>query len=78
MTGGIIGILSYYPFATFLYSNLQFLNKDTDLKYHPQFIVYLAQAKLIFSSVASFFHTTTGQLVARHSIMAASMLFLAY
>ncbi len=42
MAGGLVGILAYYPFATFLYANLQFINKDTDLKYHPQFVVYLA------------------------------------
>ena len=42
MTGGIIGILMYYPFSTFLYANLQFMNKDTDLKYLPEFVVYIA------------------------------------
>ena len=57
MGGALVGILAYYPFATFLYSNLQFMNKDTDLKFDPQFIVYLAQAKLIFASLSSFLHT---------------------
>lgn len=42
MGGALVGILAYYPFATFLYANLQFMNKDTDLKYNPQFLVYLA------------------------------------
>lgn len=50
----LVGILAYYPFATFLYSNLQFVNKVTDLKFHPQFVVYLAQVKLIFSALSSF------------------------
>ena len=41
MGASLVGILCYYPLATFLYSNLQFVNKATDLKFHPQFVVYL-------------------------------------
>ena len=76
MGGALIGLLAYYPFATFLYANLQFINKDTDLKYHPQFMVYLAQAKLIFSSLASFLHSSDTSLIIRITLMAATALFL--
>lgn len=76
MGGALVGILAYYPFATFLYANLQFINKDTDLKYHPQFMVYLAQTKLIFSSVASFLHSSNTSMIIRITLMGAALLFL--
>lgn len=76
MGGALVGILAYYPFATFLYANLQFVNKDTDLKYNPQFMVYLAQAKLIFSSLASFLHSSNTSLIVRLALMASTILFL--
>ena len=76
MGGALVGILAYYPFATFLYANLQFVNKDTDLKYNPQFMVYLAQAKLIFSSLASFLHSSDSSLIVRLALMAATTFFL--
>lgn len=38
----IFVLVVYYPLATFMYANLQFVNKGSDLKYAPNFIVYLA------------------------------------
>ena len=78
MGAALVGILCYYPFATFLYANLQFVNKNTDLKYNPQFMVYLAQAKLIFASLASFLHSTKTSLIIRLTLMAATILLLAF
>ena len=67
----------YYPFATFLYSNLQFVNKTTDIKFHPQFIVYIAQIKFIFSTLASFLHSTSSLVIIRLMIMSGFMFILA-
>ena len=74
----IFVLVVYYPLATFMYANLQFVNKGSDLKYAPNFIVYLAQVKLILAILASFFRRNeTIQLVVRLVLSAASIAFLA-
>ena len=42
---GLLGILIYYPVATFFYPNFQFLDKTLDLKYNPSFTVLVLQGK---------------------------------
>ena len=79
ITIGLITLIAYYPLATFMYSNLQFVNKSSDLKYNPNFMVYLAQAKLIIAILASFFSSdNTIQLSVRIGLSSAVMLFLAF
>ena len=43
---GMLGLLIYYPVATFFYPNFQFLDKTLDLKYNPSFTVLVLQGKL--------------------------------
>ena len=79
ITIGLITLIAYYPLATFMYSNLQFVNKSSDLKYNPNFMVYLAQAKLIIAILASFFSSDNAiQLSVRIGLSSAVMLFLAF
>lgn len=74
----IFVLIVYYPLATFMYANLQFVNKGSDLKYAPNFIVYLAQVKLIIAILASFFRRdVTAELIVRIVLSAASLAFLA-
>ena len=43
----MLGILIYYPVATFFYPNFQFLDKSLDLKYNPSFTVLVLQGKIL-------------------------------
>ena len=62
-----------------MYANLQFVNKASDLKYNPNFMVYLAQSKLIIAILASFFSSTdTKKLSVRIGLSSAAMFFLAF
>ena len=51
---GFIGIMVYYPLATFMFANLQFQDKDLDLKYKPTFLIVLAQIKLLLAGISAF------------------------
>lgn len=73
----LVGILCYYPFATFLYSNLQFVNKINDIKFHSQFIVYFVQVKFIFVALNTFLRSTPALVIIRLIIMGGLMLLLA-
>jgi hypothetical protein len=53
--GSVIGVMLYYPLASFIYPNLQFADKSLDLKYKPTFIILLAQGKLVLTGIAVFF-----------------------
>ncbi len=76
---GLLVLILYYPLATFMYANLQFVNKGSDLKYAPNFMVYLAQVKLIIAILASFFRKdNTIQLTVRLLLSAAAVSFLAF
>eukprot|EP00002_Diphylleia_rotans_P039127 TRINITY_DN9002_c0_g1_i1.p1 TRINITY_DN9002_c0_g1~~TRINITY_DN9002_c0_g1_i1.p1 ORF type:complete len:1504 (+),score=222.72 TRINITY_DN9002_c0_g1_i1:71-4582(+) len=54
---GGIGIIFYYPVATFLYPNLQFQDQALDIKFDPTFVVIFAQASLIYAGAAAYFTT---------------------
>jgi len=51
----LVGLVTYYPVASFLVPNLQFKNKALDLKWNPSFMVLLLQIKLVQSSVIVFY-----------------------
>jgi hypothetical protein len=53
---GVIGLLIYYPLATYLYASLQFQDKSLDFKYRPSYIVLLSQLKLVIGGLNSFFN----------------------
>ena len=76
MALSIVGLVAYLPAATFLYSNVQFINRATDLKYHPQYMVYLALTKLLFSMLSSFLSYDIVLIVMRQVLMAAILMLL--
>lgn len=51
MAVAAIAMVIYYPVATFLYPNLQFIDDGDDLKYEPTFIVVETQAKLLIAGM---------------------------
>ena len=55
MCFGLLGMLLYYPVATFMYPNLQFQDLGLDFKFKPGYLVLLSQSKLLVSGVATFF-----------------------
>ena len=76
---GLLVLILYYPLATFMYANLQFVNKGSDLKYAPNFMVSLAQVKLMLAILASFFRKhIVSQLAVRLGLSASALLFLAF
>ncbi|EAR90173.2 transmembrane protein, putative (macronuclear) [Tetrahymena thermophila SB210] len=50
----LFGLLIYYPFTTFIFPNIQFIQKATDLKYQPSFLVLFQQGQLIVLGATSF------------------------
>ncbi|KAL4473469.1 hypothetical protein ABPG72_012148 [Tetrahymena utriculariae] len=50
----LLGLLIYYPFTTFIFPNIQFIQKATDLKYQPSFLVLFQQGQLIVLGATSF------------------------
>ncbi len=51
----MVGIIVYYPMATFMFPNLQFQDKLLDLKFYPSFLVLLSQVKLFMSCLQAFY-----------------------
>ncbi|KAL4473833.1 hypothetical protein ABPG74_022697 [Tetrahymena malaccensis] len=50
----LLGLFIYYPFTTFIFPNIQFIQKATDLKYQPSFLVLFQQGQLIVLGATSF------------------------
>eukprot|EP01006_Ploeotia_vitrea_P052716 TRINITY_DN67718_c7_g3_i1.p1 TRINITY_DN67718_c7_g3~~TRINITY_DN67718_c7_g3_i1.p1 ORF type:complete len:812 (-),score=438.40 TRINITY_DN67718_c7_g3_i1:1643-3946(-) len=50
-----IGVSVYYPTASFMYPNMQFVDKSLDIKFETTFLIFVAQGKLFLSGMASFF-----------------------
>lgn len=54
VAGSVLALLAYYPLATFVYPNLQFASKDTDIKYRPSWITLLQQMRLLLAAATVF------------------------
>jgi len=50
-----LGILIYYPMATFMNPNLQFADKLLDLKFKSSFLVIYSQINLFISGLSCFY-----------------------
>ena len=50
-----IGLILYYPAATFMDPNLQFVDKTLDIKFAPTYLIFLCQGKLMIAGAAVFF-----------------------
>jgi len=58
VAGAMICIVIYYPLATFMFPNLQFMDRTADIKFDPSYMVFLSQGKLIITGLAVFFPTS--------------------
>ncbi len=52
-----VAIIAYYPMASFMFPNLQFIDRSLDIKYDTTFLIIVAQGKLFLAGVASVFPT---------------------
>ena len=66
-------VCTYYPFATFIFSNLQFANKDADIKFSPSFVVLLSQVKLLVAGLNIFMRSGEIDIVMRLAILAVAL-----
>ncbi|CAG9321806.1 unnamed protein product [Blepharisma stoltei] len=51
----VVCAILYYPLATLLYPNIQYQNKELDLKYDTTFLVLESQGKLLIAGFSAFF-----------------------
>ena len=51
----IVALGIYYPAATLLYPNIQYKNKNLDIKFDTSFLVLESQAKVIIAGFSVFF-----------------------
>merc|ERR1711924_224956 len=58
MSAAALALLAFYPLATLISPNLQFNQKNLDLKHDPSFLVIERQAQLVIAAVAVFYGET--------------------
>jgi hypothetical protein len=56
--GALIVLLTYYPMASLLFPNLQFVDESLDIKFEPSFLIIIAQGKLLLAGIMAVFTNT--------------------
>ena len=72
----VCSVFMYYPVATFMYPNLQFVDKSVDLKFDTTFIVLLFQLKLLMTLIQTVFSQDLDLLLIASGAVVGTLCFL--
>jgi hypothetical protein len=54
----LLVLITYYPMASLLFPNLQFVDESLDVKFEPSFLIIIAQGKLFLAGIMAVFVET--------------------
>jgi hypothetical protein len=74
----VVAVCLFYPLASFMLPNMQFVNNALDIKFDSTFLVFGAQGKLLLAGVFTFFRTAPALLMGAATINYVTLLVLCY
>jgi hypothetical protein len=74
----IIAVCLFYPLASFMLPNMQFVNASLDVKFDSTFMVFSAQGKLLLAGVFTFFGDTPGVLMGAATVIYITLLLICW
>jgi hypothetical protein len=74
----VVAVCLFYPLASFMLPNMQFVNNALDIKFDSTFLVFGAQGKLLLAGVFTFFRTAPAVLMGAATINYVTLLVLCY